>query len=82
MCVSLALSLSCAITALYDQSAWRAAAAAMGNVGHDFIITGQPTRSAAWGHYTSGWSYINGLGYIHTSEGVFDGNWNSLVDGE
>ena len=48
--------------------------------GHDYVITGQATRSCKWASWTGGFN-CNGLGYVHLGDSVTSGNWNSLVDG-
>jgi len=41
---------------------------------------GQPTRSCSWNSWSSNFG-CNGLGFVHTSEGITGSNWNALVDG-
>lgn len=64
-----------------DNTAWRAAASQMQGLGHDYFITGHPTRGASWGQWTSGWMGINGLGYIDAGELSTGSNWMALTDG-
>jgi len=51
----------------------------MANSGHDYIATGQPTRSCDWD--SPSYETCNGLGFIHTSDSIVSGSWNALVDG-
>jgi len=70
----------CLLQGKPDAAAWLAAAQELGRTGHDYIITGQPTRSCSWDSYQTGFT-CNGLGYLHTRETIDSSNWNSLVDG-
>ena len=58
-----------------------AMAAALAN-NHDFITTGQPTRSCSWDVAVTNYETINGLGYISVGDTTgAASNWLALVDG-
>ena len=48
----------------------------------DYVLTGQPVRSARWNDNNHGSKCISGLGYISTtSTSSSDSGWKELLDG-